>query len=81
MHIKNMIPALVAASLIGAPAIAFAQNEAAQPEAAAHAQGAPRTKAPAAHHKMKTSHHYKAGTTTGMSTSTSKAKSGGQSGY
>jgi len=33
MHIKNMIPALVAASLIGAPAIAFAQNEAAQPDA------------------------------------------------
>ena len=81
MHLKNVIPGLVAASLLGAPAIAFAQNEATQPDAATSAQGAPRAKAPASHHKMKTTHHHKAGTTTGMSSSASKAKPAGQSGY
>ena len=86
MQFKHVVSAIVAVSLLGTPAIALAQNEAGQSDAAT--QGAPRTKAPVSHHKMRsshhatshhmTSHHMKAGTTTGMGTGTSKAATGGQ---
>jgi hypothetical protein len=68
MHSKLIVSTLVAASLLGAPVVAFAQTEPAQP------------KAPVAHHKMSSS-HMKAGTTTGMSSSSSasKARPGGES--
>jgi hypothetical protein len=75
MQSKLIVSTLVAASLLGAPVIAFAQNEAEQPAPAAGATG---TKAPAAHHKMQSS-HMKAGTTTGMSSSTARSRPGGQS--
>jgi hypothetical protein len=71
MQSKLIVSALVATSLLGAPVIAFAQNEAEQPAPAG-------AKAPATHHKMKSS-HMKAGTTTGMSSSASRARPGGQS--
>jgi hypothetical protein len=71
MQSKLIVSALVAASLLGAPVIAFAQNEA-EPPAPTGA------KAPVTHHKMKSS-HMKAGTTTGMSSSASRARPGGQS--
>ena len=66
MQSKLIVSALVATSLLGAPVIAFAQNEAEPP---APMGG----KAPATHHKMKSS-HMKAGTTTGMSSSASRAR-------
>jgi hypothetical protein len=68
---KLIVSALVVASLLGAPVIAFAQNEAEQPAATG-------AKAPVAHHKMQSS-HMKAGTTTGMSSSASRSRPGGQS--
>jgi uncharacterized low-complexity protein len=76
MRSRLIISALVGASLLGAPVIAFAQNEPAKPETTTSSQG---TKAPA-HHKMHSAHmssHMKAGTTTGMSSG--KARPGGQS--
>lgn len=71
MQSKLIVSTLVAASLLGAPVIAFAQNEAEQPAPTG-------AKAPVAHHKTHAS-HMKAGTTTGMSSSASKARPGGQS--
>jgi hypothetical protein len=71
MQSQLIVSTLVVASLLGAPVIAFAQNEAEQPAPTA-------AKAPIAHHKMKSS-DMKAGTTTGMSSSASKARPGGQS--
>jgi hypothetical protein len=80
MHSKLILSTLVAASLLGAPVIAFAQNEPTQPNSATSAEGGAGAKAPAAHHKMQSSHsHMKSGTTTGMSSSTSKSRPGGQS--
>jgi hypothetical protein len=78
MHSKLIVSALVIAPLLGAPVIALAQNEPAQP--APSAEGT-RTKAPVAHHKMTSSHrHYRTGTTTGMSSyGAGKARPGGKS--
>jgi hypothetical protein len=78
MQSKLIASTLVIGSLLGAPVIAFAQNEAEQPESAA--SGNAGRHAPVAHHKMTSSHsHMKAGTTTGMSSSASRARPGGQS--
>jgi hypothetical protein len=71
MHSKLIFSTLVAASLFGAPVIAFAQTE-------------PAAKPPVKHHTMKSSHHMRTGTTTGMSPTGSnsgqgKARPGGQS--
>ena len=80
MRVKLVVLGLAAASLLGAPVIAFAQNETGQPgpkAMTAHHKMA-------AHHKMKSSHHMRTGTTTGMSTTGSspgqgKSRPGGQS--
>jgi hypothetical protein len=65
MHSKLTVSTLVlVGSLLGAQVIAFAQTEPAQPQSA--------TKHAIPHHKMKSS-HMKAGTTTGMSTSSPAA--------
>ena len=74
MKIKLLASALLAASLIGAPAVAFAQSD--------QSKAAPETKSEATmsktthtHHAMRST-HMKHGTTTGMSTS-SKTRPGG----
>jgi hypothetical protein len=62
MQHKLIVPAVVAAALLGAPVIATAQSD---------TQGGPAASTeakPMKHHKMRTSHHMKAGTTTGLST-------------
>jgi hypothetical protein len=78
MKSKLIVPALVAASLFGAPAIAFAQSEAATPPTENNI-GA---KAPA-QHKMKSTERarFHQGTTTGMGSSRSaaQARPGGES--
>lgn len=71
MKSKLALSALVAASLFGTMTIASAQNEPAQPAtpgAAPHAT---------THHTMKSS-HMRHGTTTGMSSRSSKSKPAGQ---
>ena len=80
MYSKIIGSTLVVASMLGAPVIAFAQNE---PGQAGPTTSGPRAKAPVAHHKMNTS-HMRTGTTTGMSPSGSsygqgKARPGGSS--
>ena len=70
MKTKLLASALLAASLVGAPAVAFAQSEKAAPETKSEAT---MTKS---HHATRT--HMKHGTTTGMSSST-KARPGGRS--
>jgi hypothetical protein len=70
MRVKLIVSGLAAASLLGAPVIAFAQTE-------------PAAKPPVTHHTMKSS-HVRTGTTTGMSPTGSspgqgKARPGGQS--
>jgi hypothetical protein len=67
MHCKLIATTFLAASLLGAPVIAYAQNSMDQ---GAPSTTKPEAKAPVKHHKMRTSHtHMKPGTTTGMSSS------------
>ena len=66
MHYKLLATTLMAAALLGAPAIAYAQNE---PGGSA----ATEAKTPMKHHKMRTS-HMKSGTTTGMAHATPGGK-------
>jgi hypothetical protein len=70
---KLLTSTLLAASLIAAPAIAFAQSETTAPPATKSEATAPKT----THHAMKST-HMKKGTTTGMS-STSRTRPGGES--
>jgi hypothetical protein len=78
---KLIVSTVVAASLL-APAVAFAQTSA-PPDttgpstAQTAAPHAAKSKAPA-HHAMKST-HMKPGTTTGMSSSASRARPGGES--
>lgn len=71
MNTRLLASTLLAASLLGAPAIAFAQSESAAPPPASEA-----TSPKAMHHGMKST-HMKHGTTTGMSST--RARPGGQS--
>ena len=65
MHYKFVATTLLAASLLGAPAIAYAQSDTTQKDPSASAES---SKTMTKHHKMRTSHaHMKPGTTTGMS--------------
>jgi hypothetical protein len=78
MNTKLLASTLLAASLLGAPTIAFAQAESAAPPPASEAK----PMAPAKHHAMQsaTGGHFRAGTTTGLgSTSEGRARPGGQS--
>jgi hypothetical protein len=79
MNSKLLTSTLLAASLLGAPAVAFAQAESAAPPPSAteNPQAAP----PATHHTMKSSGgHFRAGTTTGLaSPGAGRARPGGQS--
>lgn len=79
MNSKLLASTLLAASLLGAPALAFAQTESASPPPASEAK----PMAPATHHTMKstaTGGHFRAGTTTGLSSkSEGRARPGGQS--
>jgi hypothetical protein len=83
MHYKLIAATAVAAALLGAPAIAYAQSD--QSQAAPSASGQPEAKAPAARHvtrhKLRTS-RFKSGTTTGLSsrssTSLSRSRPGGE---
>lgn len=76
MNTKLLTSTLLAASLLGAPAVAFAQAESTTPPAASEA--APPK---AVHHSMSSQGgHFRAGTTTGLgTTSASRARPGGQS--
>ena len=75
MNTRLLASTLLAASLFAAPAVAFAQSETSAP---------PETKSEATtpkkpmHHAMKST-HMKHGTTTGMSSSTSRSRPGGES--
>jgi hypothetical protein len=80
MNTKLLASTLLAASLLGAPAVAFAQSESAAPPPASEAK----PMAPTAHHTNKSAEmaggHFRAGTTTGLgSTSEGRARPGGQS--
>lgn len=77
MHSKLIASTLLAASLLAAPAIAYAQSD---------STAAPETKSEMAkpkttHHAMKSSGtHFRAGTTTGLgSKSAGRARPGGES--
>ena len=74
MNTKLLTSTLLAASLLGAPAVAFAQAETAAPPAEKNMQATPQ-------HNMKTTgSHFRAGTTTGLgSASEGRARPGGQS--
>ncbi len=83
MNSKLLASTLLAASLLGAPAVVFAQTspppDTTGPSGAGEAQTAPK----AMHHHAMHRHmahrvHFEAGTTTGMSSST-RARPGGQS--
>jgi len=74
MNTRLLASTLLAASLLAAPAVAFAQSETAAPETKSEA--APPKKP--MHHAMKST-HMKHGTTTGMSSSTSRSRPGGES--
>ncbi len=76
MHSKVIVSTLVVTSLLGAPVVAFAQNEPAQPNTTTSTEGHMGATVP--HHKMKSGHR-RTGTTVGMSHSTGKARPGGQS--
>jgi len=66
MHYKLLATTLLAASLLGAPVIAYAQSDTVQKGQSA--SNGSEAKTPTKHHKMRTSHaHMKPGTTTGMS--------------
>jgi len=79
MNTKLLASTLLAASLLGAPAVAFAQAESASPPPASEAK----PMAPATRHTNKaatTGGHFRAGTTTGLgSASEGRARPGGQS--
>jgi hypothetical protein len=79
MSTKLLTSTLLAASLIAAPAVAFAQAESAAPPAASEANPgmtAPKT----THHVSSTGGHFRAGTTTGLgSQGAGRARPGGQS--
>ena len=76
MNTKLLASTLLAASLLAAPAVAFAQAETAAPPPASEAN----PEAPAAHQTMKSTGHFRAGTTTGLgTTSAGRARPGGQS--
>jgi hypothetical protein len=68
MHYKLVATTFLAASLLGAPVIAYAQNSMDQGAPSTYSGSKPEAKAPAKHHKMHSS-HVKPGTTTGMSSS------------
>ena len=79
MNTKLLTSTLLAASLLGAPAVAFAQSESAAPPPASEAKPMAPT-----HHMKKAAEtnggHFRAGTTTGLgSTSEGRARPGGQS--
>jgi len=68
MHYKLLATTLLAASLLGAPVIAYAQSDTAPKGQSASNGSNYEAKPPMKHHKMRTSHaHMKPGTTTGMS--------------
>jgi hypothetical protein len=77
MKTKLLASTLLAAWLLGAPAIAFAQTSP-PPDSTGPSGGA--TPAPKAmhHHAMKST-HMKKGTTTGMSSTTGRSRPGGES--
>jgi hypothetical protein len=77
MTTKLLASTLLAASLLAAPAIAFAQSETTSPPAKETKSMAPHKMRHAMMHHMKTHHYFRAGTTTGMSTSSSRP--GGES--
>ena len=64
MHCKLLATTLFAASLLGAPAIAYAQSDTDQKGPSASTE----VKTPMKHHKMHRA-HMKPGTTTGLSSS------------
>ena len=66
MKAKLLASTLLAASLIAAPAVAFAQSETTTPETKSE-MAKPKT----THHAMRST-HMKKGTTTGMSSSSSR---------
>ena len=80
MNTKLLASTLLAASLLAAPAVAFAQSESASPAPASEAK----PMAPA-HHTNKAAAntnggHFREGTTTGLgSTSAGRARPGGES--
>lgn len=67
MHCKLVATTLFAASLLGAPAIAYAQNDTGQKAPSASTE----VKTPMKHHRVHHA-HMKPGTTTGLSTRSSK---------
>lgn len=71
MHRKFLATTLLAASLLAAPAIAYAQNDMNQKGQSASTETS--SKASMKHHKMRTT-HMKPGTTTGMSTGSRASK-------
>jgi hypothetical protein len=79
MHYKLIAATAVAAALLGAPVIAYAQSD--QYQAAPSASSQPEAKAPVAHHKVRHS-RIKPGTTTGLSSrssnSLSRSRPGGE---
>jgi hypothetical protein len=77
MNTKLLTSILLAASLLGAPAVAFAQSETTTPAPSTHEAAQPK----AMHHTMKSTRtHFRAGTTTGLDTrGASRARPGGQS--
>jgi hypothetical protein len=79
MNTKLLTSTLLAASLLGAPAVAFAQSDTASQPAASKAK--PEAAPKAVHHSMSSQGgHFRAGTTTGLgSQGASRARPGGQS--
>jgi hypothetical protein len=77
MNTKLLTSTLLAASLLGAPAVAFAQSETSAPAKSTHEMAQPK----AMHHTTKpTGTRFRAGTTTGMSSrGAGQARPGGQS--
>ena len=83
MNTKLLASTLLAASLLAAPTVAFARAESTSPPPASEAKPMQRH---AMHHTIKrhamnaTGTHFRAGTTTGLGTSSaSRARPGGQS--
>ena len=66
MNYKLLASTLLAASLLGAPAIAYAQSDTVQKGQSASNAGNYEAKTPTKHHKMRHA-HMKPGTTTGLS--------------
>ena len=67
MHYKLLATTLLAASLLGAPVIAYAQSDTTQKGPSTSTESNYEAKTPTKHHRIRTS-HMKPGTTTGMST-------------